>query len=300
MANFQINGKPISKQTIAATRQKPTSVGLWGFLNTFVAPSQEIDVVATPSAGIKLERGKVSPNGEVREWQITARDVMKVKIEAKAASETWDSFFLDVATTSWNQFLTPAKRKFAEDMAAAGRAKAKEAGFPLSAMVACACSEGAWGTSAIYKRTGCPFNLQKPADWEYPKCEIETNPTENKEGEKAKPAPFCKATSLSDAARLWCEWIAHYPRESARKQLIGFANSPKAFVEHLFLVGFADNQGGENQGVRKSHGGFWIAAFRLILCIERSSYVSPEAPSFWIQLRSPLTDFGRRSRAGPR
>jgi hypothetical protein len=238
MAHFVLKEKRISKQEIGLLKKDTVTVGLWGPMNTFVNPPKELEVVASPAGLVTIEKG--NRVGAVREWKIAGVAYGLARIEAKAGTQTWDSFHVDVVPRSY-RFLTQEKRKFIAAMARAGRQKAKEYNYPLSAMIACACGESGFGTSAIYKRTGSPFNLQKPADWEYPKCETEAHSTENKPGEAAKPAPFCKASSLNDASRLWCEWIAHHPREAARNQLLSLRDKPKDFAASLFLVNFANS-----------------------------------------------------------
>jgi hypothetical protein len=245
MAHFELNGKRISNETIGLFKRERITVGLWGAMNTLVSPPVEIDVTASPSDGATAERSKLPIANKVRKWDLTGLKAMKVTIAARVGMQTWDSFELDVRPPSY-KFLRKEQQQFIEDLANAGRARAKEFDLPLSSMIACGCGESTFGTSDIYKRTGCPFNLQKPADWDYPKCDVEAHSTENKPGEDAKPAPFCKATNLAEAARLWCEWIVHYSevggkptRGSARSQLLALRKDPKAFASNLFLVNFA-------------------------------------------------------------
>jgi hypothetical protein len=128
---------------------------------------------------------------------------------------------------------------FIEKMAENGRAITLLYQYPLPAMIACACGESGFGTSLIYKTTGCPFNLQKPAEWKYPMCKTIPLNTVNKPGEKPKPAPFCSAADLGEAARLWCEWIAYWPNKKARGALEAVADDAVAFAKALHLVGFA-------------------------------------------------------------
>jgi hypothetical protein len=243
MANFVLNGKNLTAgEKVSTPLQQLLVVGLWGPLNTFVTPSQELTVEATPADAAKVKRSILPIQGNVRKWEITSLKPIQVTIAAKAGRDTWSSFVLDVKPSSW-KFLIPEKQKFIEGLAKEGKPWASKSGIPLSAMLACGCSESLHGTSDIYKRTKNPFNLQKPAAWEYPKCETESLGTINKVGDtKAKPASFCLAKDLGDAARQWCEWIDHYPNEAARKQLMTFKGSPKTFAEKLFLVGFADNK----------------------------------------------------------
>lgn len=71
--------------------------------------------------------------------------------------------------------------------------------LPPAAMVACAIEESGYGTSAIYKKTGCPFNLQRPKSYTWVRCNttsIKTCVKKNQEGKKCiewKKAPFCIA-----------------------------------------------------------------------------------------------------------
>jgi hypothetical protein len=244
MANFTLKGTPISKQRISALKNHTLTIGLWGPINTYVSPPAELDVVVNPSSrNYAVARSKKPITGSIREWTIKGTVTGSVTVEAKAGSDVWDSFDLDILPASYAN-LTPAKRKFIDDLAREGDEVARRYGFPLSAMLACACWESGFGTSTIYKRTGNPFNLQKPAGFQYPKCQTEGNRTINKEDEKSKVSPFCIATSLSDAARMFCEWIAYYPNGSGSQQLRAVANKPKQFASDLYKVGFANSESG--------------------------------------------------------
>lgn len=139
-------------------------------------------------------------------------------------------------------FLPKTPEEFIEKMAADGKPWANKYNYPLAAMIACACAESGFGTSSIYKITGCPFNLQKPSHWTYPTCRIRQLPTINKVGEKAKLSPFCCAENLSDAARLWCEWINFFPNPKPKATLEGFRNDAKLFAANLHLVVFAEGK----------------------------------------------------------
>jgi hypothetical protein len=241
MAHFEMNGRKISTQTIPAFKGVPLQASLWGPINTYVTPSQELKVVPNPLSAVDVFPLAISKDQKVRKLQIKGKASGTVRIEAKAGDAVWDWFEIDIAPASY-ALLTKQQQEFIANMASAGSAKAAECGFPLSAMIACACGESAYGTSDIFNRTGCPFNLQKPADWEYPKCETEEQATVSKLNQKAAPVSFCKAKSLSDAARLWCEWISHWPNESNKNTLLTLRRDPKAFAENLFLVGFADSK----------------------------------------------------------
>jgi hypothetical protein len=137
-------------------------------------------------------------------------------------------------------FIPKTPQDFITAMAAAGAPSAAREDLPLPAMIACACLESGYGTSDIYLATGCPFNLQKPPEWAYPKCEIKYLPTVNKEGENPRPAPFCVAATLEEAGRLWCEWIKHWPNRSARDAVLSLSKQPALFASNLHLVGFAE------------------------------------------------------------
>jgi len=136
-------------------------------------------------------------------------------------------------------YLPSSPDDFIEKMGEAGQYSANLYQYPLPALIACACAESGFGTSMIYKVTGCPFNLQKPPEWTYPICKIKHLDTVNKPGEKAKPAPFCCAENLYEAARLWCEWIYCWPNKKARDYLHAIANDPVEFARGLHVVGFA-------------------------------------------------------------
>ncbi len=254
MANFQQMGRDISGQRVNALKMSPITVELYGPMNTYTSPSQELDVVATPADSVKVERSLLPIRNQVRKWQITGRVSGTVRVEAKAwgKSETWSWFEMNVQP-SFYQFLLPPQRQFIEDLAKAGKAAAKEYGYPLSAMLACACAESGYGTSDIYKATKCPFNLQRPDSWTYPKCETLTADTKGKFGSNdAQPAPFCIAKDLADAARLWCEWIAYYPGSDGKQALnsgnsgvVSLRGNPRAFAINLYKVAFADSKSSE-------------------------------------------------------
>ena len=108
-------------------------------------------------------------------------------------------------------------------------------------MIACACAESAFGTSPHYKATGCPFNLQKPPGWVYPKCSV-TPPRVTIANGKKVSVNFCMANDLADAARIWCEWIAHWPNARVPAHLAAIAGDPEQFAVDLYMVGFADGQ----------------------------------------------------------
>lgn len=139
-------------------------------------------------------------------------------------------------------FIPKSPEEFIEKLAVSAKPWTDKYNYPLAALIACACAESGFGTSSIYKITGCPFNLQKPSHWKYPKCRIRHLKTINKEGEEAKLSPFCCAESLRDAARLWCEWISYFPNPDPRAKLEGFRSDAKLFAANLHLVVFAEGK----------------------------------------------------------
>lgn len=129
---------------------------------------------------------------------------------------------------------------FIQSMAVAGADVAARYDYPLPAMIGCACVESTFGTSPIYLLTGCPFNLQKPKDWKFPQCATRDLNTRNKKSDtKNKPAPFCVADNLMEAARLWCEWIYYWANPKAKAALEAQRKNPVLFASSLHLVGFA-------------------------------------------------------------
>jgi hypothetical protein len=256
MANFEINSLSISHQTVRATRSVPKVFDLYG---PQTDDGSEVEVSVSPKLPGLVCR-KQALKERRRRYEVICPRAARLTVSATVGGGEWDSFTLDVNAKSWYDFLTKEKRKFAEDMAAAARKIAASNDLPLSGIVACACSESLWGESEIFGKTGSPFNLQKPGDWLYPKCETLDLGTKNKVGSDAvKPASFCKAKSLEDAARLFSEWVLHYgesskpPNTAGRDQLLKCRKDPKAFAEHLFLVGFADN----NEAKTKEFGKLW-------------------------------------------
>jgi hypothetical protein len=145
--------------------------------------------------------------------------------------------------------LTDDQVKFVRTLASEGRFFTDQYRFPMAAMVACGCLESGYGTSEIFKMTKCPFNLQRPTNWKFPMCEILWIPTFKDRAKTQKVrAPFCKAVDLRDSARLFCEWIEHYPFVPARTRLIAAIHTPREFARNLPLVGFGASLGGKNPG----------------------------------------------------
>jgi hypothetical protein len=150
---------------------------------------------------------------------------------------------------------------FLDEWAEFGAPVVASYGLPLSAMLACASVESAWGQGKIYLRTLCPFSLQKWPAITYPRTHkiewittvIQTSP------KKTASAPFICSTDRADAVQQWCDWITHYgaadgPPGNQAKQgagasaaaagkrttLLGYRNSPTEFARHLPLVGFGE------------------------------------------------------------
>lgn len=129
--------------------------------------------------------------------------------------------------------------RFISDLAIQGAAYAIQYDLPIAAMVACGCLESGYGTSALYISTKCPFNLQKPTEYRFPLCPtIPVITYKDREKTQKVVVPMCVAKDLNDAARLWCEWIIHYPNVGARRQLLLFRNDARRFASQLPLVGF--------------------------------------------------------------
>jgi len=168
--------------------------------------------------------------------------------------------------------LTPEKQDFLMDLILLGGPVVKWNKLPPAAMVACGCHESQFGTSPIYQRTKCPFNLQKPAKWEWPKAKdgVSPCPTETSSTTASQPwetkrtvsAPFITTkdsqgnADLYDAARIWCEWILHWPNPSVVHIMLSLASDPVRFAGSLPLVGFGG--GADNPETRRINGGLFV------------------------------------------
>jgi len=172
---------------------------------------------------------------------------------------------------------TPAEVKaFINEWAGDGAEIARRNHLPVSAMLACACTESGFGKGVIFNATKNPFNLQKweriPIPWTYKNYHRETE-VEKKTG-KTMVAPFNCATDNADAVRQWCEWILHWgeadgpPQDrdekvplvahpgaiAARKTLLQFRSDPVNFAFNLPLVGFGESK---TQELRDRDGGLF-------------------------------------------
>jgi len=259
MANFEIERKRVSEQTRIAQIRLSLNVKVWGYV-------PGLEVAVDPANSVTIIEGIIYPDPskqhQIREYTLTPTISKFIRVMAKVNNTEWDWFKLDVINSGSFKNLTQEQQNFIEDLTVAGKEVARQYGYPLSAMIACACVESKFGLSEIYKTTKSPFNLQKPQGdpskhekkWYWPKCDIVLLPTISKHGQtNAAPAPFCKAKDLKDAARLFCEWIDHYPgdgetpqecsdpTQKQRAALLAYRNNPQAFAENLCLVGFADH-----------------------------------------------------------
>lgn len=240
MAHFEYQRKRVSSQYVGIGEKTSSTIELWGSINQLVQPPKELSLRLTPADKIKVE--KLDPIKEQRRgYRITPSQPQLIRVEALNNQEVWDSMILDIEPKTYI-YLTTEKKEFIRKLFKEGGPVARKEGFPVSAMLACACAESGYGTSSIYKKTGNPFNLQKPAHFAYPKCVTLTNKTVNKDNENAKPAPFCTASSLAEATRQWCEWIRFFPNAASVASILAYRNNPTRFAEELYRVGFADSK----------------------------------------------------------
>jgi len=153
---------------------------------------------------------------------------------------------------------------FIDEWASKGADVARKNSLPVSAMLACACTESGFGMGAIFKKTKNPFNLQKWPHIPYPRAgtnQPSDTVVETKTG-RQKIAPFNYATDVPDAVRQWCEWILHYGEadgppqdenphvpmvihpgnQAARDQLLKYRRDPVNFAFNLPLVGFGEGK----------------------------------------------------------
>lgn len=120
----------------------------------------------------------------------------------------------------------------------AGGKTAYDADLPVPAMLACAAAESGWGTSTIFKKTGCHFNLQKPSWYNWMKCKTIKMQTDGLGNGSLVWADFCVADTVEESVGLWCTWILNYPNESHRKEVLAARHSPRDFCAKLPRVGF--------------------------------------------------------------
>jgi hypothetical protein len=168
--------------------------------------------------------------------------------------------------------LTPEQQDFLMGLIISGGPRVKRNNLPPAAMVACGCHESGFGTSKIYQQTNCPFNLQKPKNWEWPKASdgmgpcptktIKTKVSQPGEPDRFAFPEFCctkdsaLGPDLDDAARIWCEWILHWPNPSVVHTMLSLANNPVQFTRNLPLVGFGG--GADNAETRRINGNLFV------------------------------------------
>ncbi len=129
---------------------------------------------------------------------------------------------------------------FFDELAMLGGPVARQHNLPVPAMLACAAVESGFGTSKIFRLTGCPFNLQKPKEWKFPVCATIPLNTVALTGAKPVKVPFCTASGWADAVRLWCEWIENWPYHPNRARVLRFRADAENFTLNLPYVGFGD------------------------------------------------------------
>lgn len=157
-----------------------------------------------------------------------------------------------------------------------GRPVAEQHHLPTAAMVACGIVESGYGTSAISRVTGCPFNLQRP-DWyaKWVHCPVKWLTTGTKTDARGKTiqtmkAPFCvaegatEAERLADAARIWCEWVTGWPQKSVNQYMQSLRERPERFTRELPRLGFGE------AAKRIQNGESFVKAFRRHALLKRS------------------------------
>ncbi len=153
---------------------------------------------------------------------------------------------------SQTRILSAAERQaFVDLMVRTCTPEAVRNGLPAAAMVACGLVESGFGASDIYRRSHCPFNLQKPKWYSWVHCFTVSMVTSTETDAAGRPttprmAPFCYAMGdnpeqwLRDAARIWCEWVLGWPQVGVRATLLGLRSNPVLFAQNLPLVGFGE------------------------------------------------------------
>ena len=150
------------------------------------------------------------------------------------------------------KYVSPTEQeRFVNMMICACSEAARAYDLPLAAMVACGVAECGYGGSDIYKITHCPFNLQRPDSYKWVHCEttrlktcVETDA--NDKCVRSVWTTFCKAKGdyefawLSDAARIWCEWVMGWPNQTNRKNVLSWRRWPTDFTRYLPYLGFGE------------------------------------------------------------
>jgi hypothetical protein len=123
--------------------------------------------------------------------------------------------------------------------------------LPPSALLACACAESGFGTSKIFQKTGCPFNLQKPDHYTWIKCDvIKLETIGSSVDKKTVWVNFCKTKTLAEAAQVWCDWILNWPYKPSRDRILKQRLDGDGFARTLPWVGF----GTQTEEWRKKNG----------------------------------------------
>jgi len=135
--------------------------------------------------------------------------------------------------------LTADQQTFVRQMVVEGVPVALANMLPPSALLACACAESGFGTSAIFRKTGCPFNLQKPDHYTWIKCGVIKLPTIGSDADKKVVwVNFCKTKTLAEAAQVWCDWITNWPYKPNRERILKQRLNGDGFTRTLPWVGF--------------------------------------------------------------
>jgi len=134
--------------------------------------------------------------------------------------------------------VSDAKYRFLFKLNEQGGSVAHDNDLPIPAMLACAASECAWGTSKIFKKTGCHFNLQRPKNYTWMVCKTYKARTDGQGDGNLVTVEFCMADDWAQSVQLWCDWILNYPNLNLRKEVLSFRSSPRDFCRKLPKVGF--------------------------------------------------------------
>ena len=147
--------------------------------------------------------------------------------------------------------LTADQQAFMLKMATEGVPVALANLLPPSAMMACACAESGFGTAPIFKKTNCPFNLQKPDHYKWIKCDVIKLETIGSNVDNKKVwVNFCKTKTLAEAAQVWCDWILNWPYKPNRERILKQRLNGDGFARTLPWVGF----GTQTEEWRKKNG----------------------------------------------
>jgi hypothetical protein len=221
MAHFTFQGDRISGKTMSVGKDIVLSIGLSGPMNTFVTPSEELEVTANPSIGIVTVTKSSEPiKNTIRIWEIKGIVPGTTKLEAKTRGEVWDSITVNVVDNAQVMFI---QNLFVEAADIALKFK-----LPISIMIAQACLESDFGRNPRARTNNTLYGITKRSelsqgkerDW-YPTCRtIILSPTlvdEKIDGVKTGKLKlvndrFCGAVSFREAVQIWGEYVTHHPR----------------------------------------------------------------------------------------